>query len=83
MISVKQAYVEARKLTDAKYIKAILSFDIAFGFVFGDSRDEVDMGALCIMVNKNDPKQSALIPVSIENLDFLNNGKPIPLSMIK
>lgn len=83
MVNVKQAYVEAKKLTNAKYIKTILSFDKTFGFIFSDSKNEVDIGALCIMVGKDDPTQSVLVPVIFENLDFLNKGDKIPLSMIK
>lgn len=83
MVNVKKAYAEAVKLTDAKYLKTILSFDKAFGFIFSDSKTEVDMGALCIMIGKDDPTQSALIPVIFENLEFLDTGKEIPLSTIK
>ena len=83
MINVKQAHAEALKLTDAKYLKKILAFDMAFGFIFGDSKTEVDMGALCIVIDKNDPTQSAFIPIVFENLDFLKSGKDLPLSIIK
>lgn len=82
MITVKQAYVEALKNTEAKYLKRILSFDIAFGFIFGNSRTEVEMGAVCIIIGKEDPKVSALVPIVFENLDFIDSGKEIPLNMV-
>lgn len=83
MINVKRAYAEALKITDAKYLKIILSFDVVFGFIFGDSRTEEDMGALCILIDKNDPTQSALVPVIFENLHFFDTGTKLPLSVIK
>lgn len=83
MVNVKQAFSEAVKLTDSKYLKKILSFDVGFGFIFGDSKTEGDMGALCILIDKNDSSKSALIPVVFENIDFLTSGKDIPLSTIR
>lgn len=82
MINVKIAYSAAKKISDSEYLKQILSFDKAFGFIFGKSKTEIDIGGLCILIDKTDPTISATIPIVIENLDFLNTGKEIPLTTI-
>ena len=82
MINVKLAYSAAKKISDSEHLKQILSFDKAFGFIFGKSNTEIDIGGLCILIDKTDPTISAIIPIVIENLDFLSTGKEIPLTTI-
>lgn len=62
MMDVYKAYDEARKLTNAKHLKQTFESDSAFGFIFSNS--ESDSNNLCILIYKDDPKKSALIPVS-------------------
>lgn len=79
MIDVKAAYNAAEKLTSSKDLKRILSFNETFGFVFTNTDDE----GICILIDKNDPEVSTLIPLGFANLDFLNTGQEIQLSTIK
>lgn len=91
MIDVKVAYSAAKKLTSTKNLKRILSFNETFGFVFKNTDDE----GICILIDKNDPEVSTLIPLGFAQsrllkyrkrnptIDFLNTGKEIPLSIIK
>lgn len=83
MTTVREAYIKAKELTTSKYLQQILSFEKAFGFIFSTHRDGDDVGNLCIMISKDNPEESALIPIIPENLDFLYKGDKIPLSMIK
>lgn len=83
MINVKLAYAAAEKLSDAKHLQQILSFDKAFGFIFSKNQNEVDIGGLCIMIDKEDSERSAFIPIIPDNIQYLRTGKEIPLSMIK
>lgn len=83
MVSVREAYIKAKELTTSKYIQRILSFEKAFGFVFSEHIDGNEVGSLCIMISKDNPEESALIPIIPANLDFLNTGKAIPVSIIK
>lgn len=83
MIAVKEAYIKAKALTSSDYLQQILSFEKAFGFIFSTHRDGNDIGNLCIMISKDNPEESALIPIIPENLDFLYTGEKIPLSIIR
>lgn len=82
-MNVQKAYLEACKLTDRKYIKTILDFKEAYGFIFGTSKTEVDIGAECILISKNDLTDAAIIPIIYETLDFLDTGTKLPLTIIK
>lgn len=82
MISVKQAYLSAKNVALSPQLKKILSFDIGYGFIFGNN-DEIQIGNVCIIVDKDDPKITVLIPIIFENLSFLDTGKSIPLTIIK
>ena len=82
-MNVKAAYFEATKITNRKYLKNILDFKDSYGFIFGTSRNEVDLDGECIVVNKEDPTDIVTIPIIFENLNFLESGKKLPLSVIK
>ena len=82
-MNVKAAYSEAIKITNRKYLKNILDFKDSYGFIFGTSRTEVDLDGECILVNKEDPTDVVTMPIIFENLDFLDKGKKLPLSVIK
>ena len=63
MVTVKEAYIKAKELTTSQYLQRILSFEKAFGFIFSTHRDGNDVGNLCIMISKDNPEESALIPI--------------------
>lgn len=82
-MNVKTAYLEAAKFTNRKYLKTILDFKESYGFIFGTSKTEVDLDGECIMVNKEDLADVVTMPIIFENLNFLEKGKKLPLSLIK
>ena len=82
-MNVKIAYVQASKFTNRKYLKIILDFNDSYGFIFGSSKTEVDLDGECILVNKKDSTEVLTLPIIFENLDFLESGKKLPLSVIK
>lgn len=81
-MNVQRAYLEASKLTNRKYLKTILDFKESYGFIFGSSKTEVDLDGECIVVSKNDLTEAALVPIIFENLDFLDTGTKLPLSIV-
>lgn len=83
-MNVQKAYLEAYKITERKYLKVILDFKEpdAYGFIFGDSKTEVDLNSICILINKSDIRDNTLIPVIFQNLDFLDTGTKLPLSIV-
>ncbi len=82
MINLRVAYAEAQKLTESKYLRQIISFDKGYGFIFTTERNGTDMSNDCIFIGKESPMESAIIPVSFENLPFLQSGKQIPVTMV-
>lgn len=82
-MNVKIAYTQASKFTNRKYLKTILDFTDSYGFIFGTSKTEVDLDGECILVNKKDITEVLTLPIIFENLDFLESGKKLPLSVIK
>ena len=82
-MNVKIAYTQASKFTNRKYLKTILDFTDSYGFIFGISKTEVDLDGECILVNKKDITEVLTLPIIFENLDFLESGKKLPLSVIK
>ena len=81
-MNVQKAYLKAYEITDRKYLKTILDFKETYGFIFGSSKTEVDLDGECIIINKNDLTEAALIPIIFENLDFLDKGTKLPLSIV-
>ena len=82
-VYIKQAYEAARKATDAPYLRQILSFEKVYGFFFGTTRTETEYGASYILIDKSDVTKIAFLPMNPDNLDFIESGKPVPLTMIK
>lgn len=82
MNGVKQAYNVAKEVSEVKILKQILVFEIGYGFIFSSSRTENMIGGSCILVPNEDPDTVAIIPITFENLEFLNTGKELPLTSI-
>lgn len=82
MVSVKEAYDVAKKISTKDHLRQILVFDKGYGFTFTTDQNSVDLGNVCIFVGKDAPIEAAVIPIAFENLDFLQSGKSIPLTMI-
>lgn len=82
MVKVKEAYRVAEKMSEAKYLKQIFTFDTAFGFIFSPSKTTIGIGGACILVSKEDVNITAILPIVFENLEFLNSGIELPLTSI-
>jgi len=80
-MTVKQAYEIAKTKADPHLIK-ILDFDTDFGFLFSKEPSGLMFGGYYILVDKQ-TKIITILPTIPNNLDTINSGKNVPLTMVK
>ena len=81
-INLKRAYQIAKKKRPNDTLVSLFNYDDSWGFLFEVEKNKVSYGNSIIHVLKSG-FTSYTIPMIPENMNKINSGKKLPLSMIK